>query len=354
MSEVYRFNEIKAEPIERFQSGFVFLDICYGKSEINGIEEYGLPKGKISIWGGSGGVGKSRTAIEIALSLNSQGYRVLFVQNEVTPSEFKGWIEKTVHDESNFLISTQGNLISQIESINKYRPDIVIVDSVNMIKGFKNPTELRHIMDVYRKTTNDCGCHVLFISHLNKAGELKGNNDLGYLGDIICTLEPLSSKLSKNELNNITDFDKYFILTIGKNRHGSSGGIVEFKHTDKGIEYIDSSEQQLLIQGQRDYKFMKNEAGDLEYVPKSKRPNYDGIIIPRELIRENEPNEESISIFARLAGCSTDEMKKEMQKIRRNKHQGERQVPEKPQPTKKIQSENGILDSIANWALGKG
>jgi|GEM_PF-3788052 len=284
MSTVQRFSDIVSEPTRRYKSGFVFLDLAYGRSEIDGIEEYGLPHGKISIWGGEGGVGKTRLSTDIALMANAVGHTVLYIQNEVSPSEFKGWVKRTVRNPGRFYVSDHTRLDEQIEAIRSTSPDIVVVDSVNMLEGFKNPTQLRKIMDEYKETTSSLGCHVIFISHLNGDGELKGNKDLGYLGDTICHLEKLTSKMTKAEIQANTDvsINSKFTLTIGKNRYGSSGGHVVFQHVAEGINYHDSSEELLLREGQRDYKFVENDLGHLDYVPKCMQPKgVSDIIIPK-------------------------------------------------------------------------
>ena len=235
MNKVYSFDEIKSEPIKRYTTGFYALDRIYGETIINGIKSFGLPEGKISIWAGQGGVGKTRMAIEISLSANSAVHKVCIFQNEVTVSEFAGWVKKSVTNPKQYFVSNVGTVDGQIEILKKIKPAIVVIDSINMLEGFSNPYMIREIMDKYRKAVSDVGCHAIFIAHLNKKKEVKGNNDVEYLADIKAKMIPHE----KNKLGGA--LPGYFVLQIDKNRHGRSGGWVCFRHTETGIEYVTSS-----------------------------------------------------------------------------------------------------------------
>lgn len=226
--KVYSLDEIESKPIERLSTGIEALDKIYGFSIVNNKEVWGLPKGKISVWSGPSGIGKTRLCICISLFANKIGDRVLTFQNEVSPSEFKGWIKTPVKSPSNFFVSNYSNLLEQIQVIKSIKPDLVIVDSMNMIDGFDSIGNVKDILLKYQETVREVGCHVIFIGHQNKQGDIKGSNDSIYLGDIIAILER-----RKNE--------RTFIVKIDKNRYGRTGGWVAFIHTDIGIEYLTSS-----------------------------------------------------------------------------------------------------------------
>jgi len=235
MSSIKSFDQIEATKIGRYSSGFYGLDKIYGSSIIDGTLYEGLPVGQISLWAGAGGVGKTRMAIEMALRINATGSRVLFYQNEVTPSAFKSWVKKPVAYPSNFFVINYSSLEEQIGGISSVRPDVVIVDSINMLDGFTNPTKLRQILLDYKKVITDNNCHAIFISHLNREGQVKGNNDIEYLVDTVASLTKMTGCI--DEATGGPD-DSVFRLDIGKNRYGVSGGWVTFKHVDDGVIYL--------------------------------------------------------------------------------------------------------------------
>ena len=49
MSQIKSFDQIKADNIYRYKSGFRGLDKIYGSSIMNGITYVGLPVGQISL-----------------------------------------------------------------------------------------------------------------------------------------------------------------------------------------------------------------------------------------------------------------------------------------------------------------
>jgi len=230
--KAYTLNEIQETTIERITTGFKYLDIIYGKSEKGREVKFGLPLGMISLWAGAPGVGKTRISTDISITVSNQGYKVLLFQNEVTMSQYKGWVKKEVKNKDKFLICSCSTLKDQLTVIEREKPDLVICDSVNMIEGYDNPKEIRVIMEDYKLLAQRINCHVIFIGHLNKENKVKGNNDLEYLIDISC------------KLYNHDNIRGMFVFEIGKCRGGISGGFAVFKHVENGIEYVVGSEDE--------------------------------------------------------------------------------------------------------------
>lgn len=236
MEPILSYDKIQEENLIRYSTGFPDLDMIYGITHFpNNRYSVGLPAGKISLWAGAGGVGKTRVAVEMVLKISAVGLRVLFYQNEVSPTEFKGWVKKPVIRPENLFVGNVLSLDDQIQGIKNIHPHVVIVDSINMMEGFTSPEELRNILQTYKGVAEENKCHVIFISHLNKQGEVKGNNDVEYLVDVVCRLNHHTTPGTKQVVKGV------FYLEIGKNRFGPSGGYIAFSHTDTGVEFLVSS-----------------------------------------------------------------------------------------------------------------
>lgn len=236
MEPILSYNQIQQENLIRYSTGFPDLDMIYGITHFPDKKySVGLPAGKISLWAGAGGVGKTRVAVEMVLKISAVGLRVLFYQNEVSPTEFKGWVKKPVLHPENLFVGNVISLDDQIQGIRNIRPHVVIVDSINMMEGFTSPDELRNILQTYKNVAEENKCHVIFISHLNKQGEVKGNNDVEYLVDVVARLNHHTNPETKEVVKGV------FYLEIGKNRFGPSGGWIGFVHTNIGIEVFGSS-----------------------------------------------------------------------------------------------------------------
>ena len=212
---VFKISDVETKEVKRISTQIPYFDEIYGG---------GLPRGRVSIWSGASGVGKSRTTIYISKLINRQGGKVMVFQNEVSPSEFKQWVQGQV-DEDRYLVSNYDTIEEQVKAIRKYKPDLVITDSLNMIQGFSSSVQIRNIMDGLKDVIREVDAHAILIGHLNGEGETKGNTDIPHLVDVVCHLKPHDG---------ITP--DVFILSISKNRYGKSGGWISFRHRSNGLE----------------------------------------------------------------------------------------------------------------------
>lgn len=219
-------NRVPLVQIPRISTGIEELDWIYGGKGRN----WGLPAGKISLWKGPSGTGKSRALITIAHNMSSVGHRVLYFQNEVTLSDFRAWIGKKVLPLT--LYGSEAiSLDEQIADILKSKATFVIVDSVNQIKEFGNghKSAINLIYDRYRDVTKKTGVHIVFVCHLDKQNQIKGGSELKFLSDTVIGL-------GFHFIDKIP-LDGYFTVNVGdKHRYGKTGSNMTtlWKHTNDG------------------------------------------------------------------------------------------------------------------------
>jgi len=229
---------VKEESVRRVRTGEDGIDWLYGYSEMNNQYHWGLPKGKISIWGGEAGVGKSRVAIAASKSIIKNGMKVLYFQAEIDLTSFKSWVMTgdKIENLNNFLVSGEKKLSEQIRLIRKYKPDIVFVDSINKLKEFRSGTEkdIELIVEGDETTEGfrslgDLDAHIIFISHLNGQGNIKGNTDLPHSVDTLIqmTHAPQTFEYSKSHIG-------LFFVEVGKNRYGKTGSKTTWVHRKEG------------------------------------------------------------------------------------------------------------------------
>jgi len=229
-------SKIEPKEVSRFNSGYSELNWIYGKSNTPKGIKWGIPFGKISLWAGAGGVGKSRTAISIAKKIVSLGGRVLYFQNEVDLPTFSGWVKKGTYNLDNFLVSNSTDLESQINDIILAKPHIVFDDSINQLEEYRSGTkrDIKNIIEGnngkigFREVAKRTNAHIVFISQLNQDGSVKGSTTLSHLVDI------------EFKINNI-EIDDHFLIDVGtKHRYGRTGDMFRtlWKHTDDGVESV--------------------------------------------------------------------------------------------------------------------
>jgi len=226
-------DDLNSDTTKRLQTFNDEIDWLYDGTPIKDendetlYKDYGLPVGKISLWAGERGVGKTRTTIQICGKMNKKGKRIIVIQGEVALSEYKQWTRGVIIDTDNFWVSDQVHLDDQISTIKALRPDLVVVDSLNMIREARTASGMRTILTEYKRVARLTQCHVIFIGHLNKNGGVKGNNDLEYLVDIVVHIRKRAE--GSNE----------FALSIpDKNRYGCTGREVWMMHNEDGVDTI--------------------------------------------------------------------------------------------------------------------
>lgn len=219
-------DNVRYVQIPRISTGVEELDWIYGGKGIH----WGFPTGKISLWKGPSGTGKSRSLITIANKMSSVGHRVLYFQNEVTLSDFRAWVGNKKLPPTLYG-SEATSLDEQIDDILKCRATLAIIDSVNQIDEFGNghKAAINLIYKRYRAVTKKTGLHVIFICQLDKQNQIKGGSELKFLSDTVIGL-------GFHYVNKIA-LAEHFTIAIGdKHRYGKTGSNLStlWKHTDDG------------------------------------------------------------------------------------------------------------------------
>lgn len=227
-------SNVESSDIHRLSTGSLELDWMYGTSIFNnGIPSYqaGMPVGKISNWIGEGGVGKSRMAIAVSRAIVRRGNTVLYFQNEVDINTFANWVKIDDSNLDKFYCSSVTSLSEQLEIIKEVKPDVIFVDSINLLDEFRNGTssDIKLVVDGFREVINETGSHVVFLCQLNKDGSAKGSSSLTHLSDInfVLTRDP-----------------EGFRISVGvKHRYGKTGPNVYgiWKHISAGVKRVSNN-----------------------------------------------------------------------------------------------------------------
>jgi len=210
-------NDVKYVKTPRLSTNIPELDWIYGGEG----GTWGLPKGMISLWSGPSGCGKSRSLITLSREMSQAGNKVIYFQNEVNESSFRGWMGAGKLPPT-FYVSEETYLEKQLKDIKDSGANLAIIDSISQMKEFKTGHEVnvRHIYSRYREMCKRTGVHVIFICQLNSSYKIKGSSEILYLADISVDLDRhfVDKRIVKN----------HFTIGIngrngGKHRYGQMG-----------------------------------------------------------------------------------------------------------------------------------
>jgi predicted ATP-dependent serine protease len=215
-----RLDQIVPETTGRMPSTFDELDWAYGKKG-----DWGIPRGRISVWAGQQGVGKTRLLTQMMKGWDGIGLTSLICQGEVSAGQFAA--EKMGGYKSNRIwVTPEMDILSQIEALERVKPAVMITDSVQQVEQYKNGRGAKDIVRQIRQVISGTGTHVIFISQMTTEGKTKGGTTLPHECDIEAKLVRWSPDFAPD----------IFMLTVEKNRYGSFGRQVAFCHKDWGVE----------------------------------------------------------------------------------------------------------------------
>jgi len=208
------------------------------KRHITQIQEFdnvmggGVVRGGVTLIGGDPGIGKSTLSLQIASSLSHQGLKVLYISGEesIQQTSLRAQRLNPKKNDSLYIVN-QVNLNIILEYINKMKPDVVIVDSIQVIYQPEIPSspgsvsQVRECSAILTHTAKSKGTSLFVIGHVTKDGMLAGPRVLEHIVDTVLYFEG-------------ERYSVYRILRATKNRFGSTNEIGVFEMCSTGLEEV--------------------------------------------------------------------------------------------------------------------
>lgn len=227
IAEAKTLTEVGNEKIERIQTGFKEVDKILGG---------GFVVSSANLLSGDPGVGKSTLILQITLNLSSNGKKILYICAEESPgqiySRFSRFRENNLKN-NNILLAQETNLENIIELAEKHKPDLVVIDSIQMTTSSKLPggpgtiSQIKECASSLIRWVKSTKSIIFFIGHVTKDGFIAGPKILEHLVDTVLYFE------TQNQ-------STFRILRSAKNRFGMvpetsifdirSNGIVEIQN----------------------------------------------------------------------------------------------------------------------------
>jgi len=195
----------------------------------------GIVPGSLILVGGEPGIGKSTLLLDVGNKLSSQGHSVLYISGEESAQQTKLRAVRLDINSPNLLILAETNLSLISEQIEKIKPEVVIVDSIQSVYLEELGSTPGSISQIRESTTHlmriakGKGITIFLIGHVTKRGVLAGPRVLEHMVDTVLYFETSS------------DY-QYRILRTTKNRFGPTSEIGIFMMRENGLEEVlDSS-----------------------------------------------------------------------------------------------------------------
>lgn len=229
-----------ATPTNRLPSGIAELDRVLGGT--TGDTVRGLVPGSVVLVGGEPGIGKSTLLLQAAGAWASPvnmdagktdwTSKVLYVSSEESAEQIQLRADRLgVAESDGLLVLADTNLARIIEQIRKTKPDVIVIDSIQMIYKADldaapgSVTQLRRCCSELVYLAKSTGIAIVLVGHVTKEGTLAGPRLLEHLVDAVLYFEG----------------DRYHsarIVRAIKNRFGTTLELGIFEMTGKGLQEL--------------------------------------------------------------------------------------------------------------------
>lgn len=191
----------------------------------------GIVPGSLTLIGGDPGIGKSTLMLQLANAVACQGLVVLYVCGEESVEQTSLRARRLGIETDNLLLLSETNFSLIKAHVDQIKPDLLIVDSIQIVYKAEVPSSPGSVTQVRETTTEfmhlakGCNISTFLIGHVTKSGELAGPRVLEHLVDTVLYFE------GDKQYN-------YRMVRVVKNRFGPTDEIAVFQMKGDGLEQV--------------------------------------------------------------------------------------------------------------------
>jgi len=207
--------------------------------ELDRLFGNGIVQGSLVLVGGEPGVGKSTLMLQMANAFAEQGLTVLYVCGEESAEQTSMRAKRLNIAHPNIYLYSETSYHAIKAQIDQLKPDIAIIDSVQIVYKAEIPSSPGSVVQV-REITMECmhlakgqGITTFLIGHVTKSGEIAGPKVLEHMVDTVLDFEG--------------DRQHGFrLLRVIKNRFGPTDEIAIFQMRENGLSEVANPSQAFL------------------------------------------------------------------------------------------------------------
>lgn len=221
-SKPMRLKEVPLHKTPRIHSGLHEFDRLIGG---------GIVPGSLTLVGGDPGIGKSTLMLQLSYQLAKQGLLVLYISGEESLEQTTLRALRLGVDTDNLLILSETHY-SQIKAhVDTLNPDVVIVDSIQIVYKADLPsapgsvTQVRETTTEFMHLAKGRNISTFLIGHVTKSGDIAGPKVLEHLVDSVLYFEGDKQQ-------------QFRMIRVVKNRFGATDEIAVFSMHENGLREV--------------------------------------------------------------------------------------------------------------------
>ena len=230
-SKIITLNQdVEASQIARHSTGFKEFDRVLGG---------GLVAGSFILLGGDPGIGKSTLLLQMAGGLGNSGISVLYVSGEESVNQSALRAQRLGVHSGNVHMAAESNLEVIRDLVKEYRPDVLIVDSIQTIflpeiqSAPGSVSQVRESAAQLMGLAKGTGTSVFLIGHVTKEGQIAGPKVLEHMVDTVLSFEGDMSH-------------QFRLLRALKNRFGATHELGVFTMDTSGLNEVENPSELFL------------------------------------------------------------------------------------------------------------
>ena len=228
-AKVVPLTEVTADDDTRSETGIKELDRVLGG---------GIVPGSLVLVGGDPGIGKSTLLLQVCQRM-AQMKKILYISGEESQAQIKLRANRMGNFTSGLLLLCETNLGIIRSVIEKERPELVVIDSIqtmyseDVTSAPGSVSQVRESTNVFMQLAKGLCIPIFIVGHVTKEGTVAGPRVLEHMVDTVLYFEG-------------DRHASYRILRGVKNRFGSTNEIGVFEMRSEGLVEVPNPSEMLL------------------------------------------------------------------------------------------------------------
>ena len=229
-AEVVALKHVETDQEERIKTKIEELDRVLGG---------GIVPGSLLLVGGDPGIGKSTLLLQVCQRLCEDKHQVLYISGEESLKQIKLRANRMGEFTEDLLLLCETNLEIVKNVIQKRKPEVVIIDSIQTMYSEEvasapgSVSQVRESTNVFMQLAKGLGISIFIVGHVTKEGTVAGPRVLEHMVDTVLYFEG-------------DRHASYRILRGVKNRFGSTNEIGVCEMRQNGLVEVENPSEFML------------------------------------------------------------------------------------------------------------
>lgn len=204
--------------------------------EIDRLLGGGVVPGSLVLIGGDPGIGKSTLLLQLSQALAKRDLTVLYISGEESLEQTSLRAKRLKIESDKLFVLSESNFSLIKQEIDELKPDILVVDSIQIVykpeigSAPGSVTQVRETTTEFMHLAKGRNISTFLIGHVTKSGEIAGPRVLEHLVDTVLYFEGDKQQ-------------QYRMIRVIKNRFGGTDEIAVFQMGQEGLIEIPNPSQ---------------------------------------------------------------------------------------------------------------